>query len=79
MLIDVGEQVLRFGVQHPEPGVLAPQLLGFFLDLLGLCLDLLGLFLDLLDFDRLRVHSQLVTGIASPVESRQKLSPPRQR
>jgi hypothetical protein len=60
VLIDVGEQGLRFGVQHPEPGVLAPQLL--------------GLFLDLLDFDRLRVHSQLVTGIASPIERRAQVA-----
>ena len=72
MLIDVGEQGLRFGVEHPELDVLEPQLLGLFL-------DFLGLFLDLLDFDQLRVDTLLVAGIATPVESRQKLSPPRQR
>ena len=64
--------LLDQGAQGFLPGVFAPQLLGFFLDLLDLALQLF--------------HPQfvlqlalLVTGIASPVESRQKLSPPRQR
>ena len=72
VLIDVGEQGLRFGVQHPEPGVLAPQLLGFFLDLLDLALQLFHPQFVL-------HHAPLVAGIASPIEHRQKLSPPRQR
>ena len=83
MLIDAGEQGLRFGVQHLEPGILASQLHGLFL-------DLLGLYLDPLDLDQLRVHTLLVAGIATPVERRaqvarcigpirQKVSPPRQR
>jgi len=86
VLIDVGEQGLRFGVERPELDVLEPQLLGLFLDLLGFFPDPLAvaphsqdLDLDLFRTPFALLHSQLVTGIASPIERRQKLSPPRQR
>jgi hypothetical protein len=46
-LIDAGKQSLCFGVDFPEPGVLEPQLLGFFPDLLGIVLDPLGIAPDL--------------------------------
>jgi hypothetical protein len=57
--------LLDQGAQGFLPGVLAPQLL-------GLCLDPLNL-------DQLRFHALLVAEIPSPIEHRQKLSPPRQR
>ncbi len=47
-LIDAGKQALCFGVDDPEPGVLAPQLLGFFPDPLGIVPDPLGIVPDLL-------------------------------
>ena len=65
VLIDAAQQGSAFGVQLPQPGVLAPQLLGFALDLLH---------------PPFAPHlALLVAGIASPVEHRQPLSPPRQR
>ena len=39
MLLDQDAQSSFSGVQLPQPGVLAPQLLGFFLDLLDFDLD----------------------------------------
>ena len=48
MLLDQGAQSSFSGVQQFQPGVLAPQLLGFFLDLLGFALDLLRSLFDLL-------------------------------
>ncbi len=93
MLLDQGAQGFLPGVQRPEPGVLAPQLLGFFLDLLAVALYSQDLALELFHshlvlhlallvlHPALLVlqHAQLVAGIASPIEHRQKLSPPRQR
>ena len=74
MLIDEAQQGSAFGVQLPQPGVLAPQLLGFALDLLrslfdllhpllGFALVLLRALLDLLDLELDLAHG-------SPVESR---------
>ena len=82
-----------FGVQLSQPGVLLPQQLDFFLDQLRslfapLCsaphsqdisLDLLSVAPHSQDFAPELFHSLLVTGIPSPVEHRQKRSPPRQR
>ncbi len=74
MLIDAAQQGSAFGVQLPQPGVLAPQLLGFALDLLGFALDqlhplrgfalvLLRALLDLLDLE-------LDPAYGSPIEHR---------
>ena len=55
MLIDAAQQGSAFGVQQFQPGVLAPQLLGFALDLLhplhGFALVLPRALLDLLDLE----------------------------
>jgi hypothetical protein len=78
--------LLDQGAQGFLPGVLAPQLLGLCLDPLAVALDLLDLALQLfhpqfvLHLALLVLqHAQLVARIPSPVEHRQKLSPPRQR
>ena len=77
MLIDAAQQGSAFGVQLPQPGVLAPQLLGFFLDLLGFALDLLAVAPHAQDFTLELLHppfalhlALLVAGIASPIEHR---------
>jgi hypothetical protein len=91
--IDRGEQLPASGVLLPQLLVLLPQLLGFFLDLLGIFLDPLAVVPDLQDFaldlldslfapldrDPIFVHPLLVTGIPTPIQHRQKQSPPRQR
>ena len=46
MLLDQGAQGIVPGVELREPGVIAPQLLGFVLDLLRSLVDLLDLLLD---------------------------------
>ena len=77
MLIDAGDQCLRSGVQHPEPGVLLPQQLGFFLDLLDVAPQLLHPLLVqnpalLVQNPLVLVQNPalLVAGIPSPVEHR---------
>jgi hypothetical protein len=84
MLLDQGAQGIVSGVELREPGVLAPQLLGFVLDLLRSLVDLIDLLLDLqsllplaqdrdLGLSRALLdqpHALLVSGIPSPVESR---------
>ena len=77
--IDLGEQL-------PAPGVLLPQLLGLLPLLLDLALELphpqlvLNPALLVLQHPLLVQHDALlVTGIPTPIEHRQKRSPPRQR
>ena len=71
MLIDAAQQGSAFGVQRFQPGVLAPQLLGFALDqfhpLLGFALVLPRALLDLLDLALDLAHG-------SPVESRAQVA-----
>jgi hypothetical protein len=77
MLLDQGAQGIVPGVELREPGVLAPELLGFVLDLLRSLVDLLDLLLDLQsllplaqDRDLGLSRALLVAGIPSPIESR---------
>jgi hypothetical protein len=77
MLLDQGAQGIVPGVELREPGVLAPELLGFVLDLLRSLVDLLDLLLDpqsLLPLVQDRVlglfRALLVAGIPSPIERR---------
>jgi len=87
VLIDAAEQGSAFGIQGFQPGVLLPQLLCFFLDLLAVVphpQDLaLELFHPLLVLNpallELLHPALLVTGILTPIEQRQELSPPRPR
>ena len=86
MLFDAAEQGSAFGIQGFQPGVLAPQLLGFSLDLLAVALDLLRSLFDPLhpllvpQLELFVLHpALLIAGIPTPVEHRQKLSPPSQR
>ena len=71
--------LLDQGAQGFLPGVLEPQLLGFFLDLLDFALQLFHPQFVLHLAQLVLQHALLVAGIATPIEHRQKLSPPRQR
>jgi hypothetical protein len=86
VLIDAAEQGSAFGIQGFQPGLLLPQLLGFALDLLAVvshpqdvALELFHLLLVLNPALLVLQHPLLEAGIPTPIEHRQKLSPPRQR